>query len=437
MALTIRDYLKQGPATSKEIQAATSLSQTVVASRLRSMGTSIVKLNKTRPPRYALTRNAFGGDDTLPLMMVDENGVITMAANIRPLAHGGFYAEPMTGMPRVLLGENGEGLYDDLPYFLSDLRPQGFLGRQVAKEMSEQSDDFPSDPRRWNASHVGRYLVSNGDDLPGYFKFGQQTSLRIRQPLIPKTPDDYPSLADAVISGTLPGSSAGGEQPKFTAFCGDRSSHVIVKFSPKTEDAAAKRWRDILITEHHATEALHTYEIPAAETRLIKDDGRIFLESKRFDRFGEYGRSSMLSLESVDAEFIGSGANWSQVMRALYDKDLVSSQYVYDTECLWVFGRFINNTDMHLGNLSLSIKGDVFGLLPVYDMCSMGFAPNSGGEVLPYDFTPPDITDSISNNQIASMKEVARIFWDMVVDDKRISDEFREYLEQGNPIDRM
>ena len=112
--------------------------------------------------------------------------------------------------------------------------------------------------------------MSNGDDLPGCFKFGQQTSLRIRQPLIPKTPDDYPSLANDVISGVLPGSSAGGEQPKFTAFCGDRSSHVIVKFSPKTEDAIARRWSDILITEHHATEALHMYEIGAAETRLLK-----------------------------------------------------------------------------------------------------------------------------------------------------------------------
>ena len=133
MALTIRDYLTQGPATSKEIQAATGLSQTVVSSRLRVMGSSIIKLDKTRPPRYALTRNAFGGDDELPLMMVDENGVITLAANVRPLAHGGFYVEPKTGMPRVLLGENGDGLYDDLPYFLSDIRPQGFLGRQIAK----------------------------------------------------------------------------------------------------------------------------------------------------------------------------------------------------------------------------------------------------------------------------------------------------------------
>ena len=146
----------------------------------------------------------------------------------------------------------------------------------------------------------------------------------------------------------------------------------------------------------------------------------------------------MLSLESVDAEFIGSGANWPQVMRALNEKNLVSSQYVYDAECLWVFGRFINNTDMHLGNLSLSIKGDVFGLLPVYDMCSMGFAPNSGGEVPQYDFTPPDIADPLLRDQIVPMmKDLAHKFWERIAADKRISDEFREFLKQGNPIDRM
>ena len=41
---------------------------------------------------------------------------------------------------------------------------------------------------------------------------------------------------------------------------------------------------------------------------------------------------------------------------------------------------------MHLGNLSLAMDGHVFRLLPVYDMCSMGFAPRSGGEVRPYAF---------------------------------------------------
>ena len=44
--------------------------------------------------------------------------------------------------------------------------------------------------------------------------------------------------------GELPGSSAGGEQPKFTALKKDPRgdlSHVIVKFSPKGDNDVAKR----------------------------------------------------------------------------------------------------------------------------------------------------------------------------------------------------
>ncbi len=435
MPLTIREYLQQGPATSKEIQAATGLNQVAVSRQLRGMGDSVIKLPNGRSPRYALTCNAFGGDDKLFLVMVDAHGNSTLAAYIRPLAHGGFFVAAETGMPSVLLGENGDGLYDDLPYFLDDLGPQGFLGRQIAEEMASQSDDFPPDPRHWNTSHIGRYLISNGDDLPGNFKFGQQALWRVRHKPVVCSVQDYPALADSVMSGVIPGSSAGGEQPKFTAFCGDCSAHVIVKFSPKGNNAIARRWRDILITEYHATEAIHAQDFPAAETRLIEMEGRLFLQSQRFDRSGEYGRMPMLSLQSVDAEFTGLGSDWPRVMFALARRDLVSWQHVYDADFLWAFGRLINNTDMHLGNLSLAIEGSVFRLLPVYDMCSMGFAPKSGGEVASYDFIAPEISGAnFSEEMVSSIMEMAHDFWERVASDERISDEFREFLERGNPV---
>lgn len=439
MSLSIRDYLRLGPATSKDIQIHTDQSQTAVSRQLRSMGEGVIKLQSGRTPMYALTRNAFGGSDKLPLSMVDAHGNTVLAATIRPLVHGGFYVELATGMPPLLLGENNTGYYKDLPYFLLDLCPQGFLGRQIAEELSNQNSDFPPDPRHWNTNHIGKYLVSNGDDLPGNFKFGEQALLRVRRKPVYTSEGDYPELADSVMSGNIPGSSAGGEQPKFTAFCGNRLAHVIVKFSPKGDNDVARRWRDILITEFHATEAIHAKNFPAAETRLIENDGRLFLESQRFDRTGEYGRMSMISLQSIDAEFIGLGSGWPQVMNALHKKELVSWQHVYDIECLWAFGRLINNTDMHLGNLSLAIAGNVFRLLPLYDMCSMGFAPKSGGEVPPYSFVPPEprSVTRLNDATITDIKEMARDFWKRVANDDRISAEFRNFLQRGNPIDLM
>lgn len=438
MPLTIKEYLERGPATSKEIQAETGLSQTAVARQIKKIGDSIIKLKSGRTPRYALTRNAFGADDKIPLVMVDAHGNTVLVAFIRPLAHGGFFVEPKTGNPNVLLGLSKDGLYDDLPYFLSDLRPQGFLGRQIAAELATQSDDFPNDPKNWNTDHIGRYLTSNGDDLAGNFKFGQQALSRVRRKPVIINPVDYPELAESVMSGVIPGSSAGGEHPKFTAYCGELSAHVIVKFSPKGDNDIAKRWRDILITEYHATEAIHNKNYPAAETRLFELEGRLFLESLRFDRAGEYGRMSMLSLEVVDAEFTGLGNDWPRTMDALYNEELVSWQHVFDTEYLWNFGRLINNTDMHLGNLSLGIEGNVFRLLPIYDMCSMGFAPKSGGEINPYDFNPPEIKSiNLETKTLEGTVEMARDFWDRVANDNRISDDFKEYLARGNPIDRL
>lgn len=438
MPLSIIEYLERGPATSKEIQAATGLNQSAVARQLRSLGDNIIRWQSGRSPRYAATRNAFGGNDKLPLNMVDADGNNVLAAHIRPLAHGGFFVEPATGIPPLLLGESGNGHYEDLPYFLHDLSPQGFIGRQIAKELAAQSEDFPTDPRHWNTNHIGRYLVSNGDDLPGNFIFGEPALLRVRRrPAI--VPDrDYPELADSVMSGDIPGSSAGGEQPKFTAFSGNSSSHVIVKFSPRGDNDIVRRWRDILITEYHAIEVIRGCDIPAAEARLLEMGGRLFLESQRFDRSGVHGRMSMVSLHSVDAEFIGMGSGWPQVLDALYKEGFVSRQDVLNAECLWCFGRLINNTDMHLGNLSLAIDGDVFRLLPLYDMCSMGFAPRSGGEVPPYNFVPSESGRvNICEGMVAHMKEMAHDFWERVADDGRISDEFREYLASGNPIDLM
>jgi len=439
MALSIERYLERGPATSKEIQAETGLSQAGVSRQIGLLGDRIIKMRVGRSYRYALTCNAFGGDDRLPVCMVDAHGNTVAAAILRPLAHGGFFVEPLIGAPEVLLGEGGIGLYDDLPYFLSDLRPQGFLGRQIAEELSA-STEFPADPRNWTSSHVGRYLVSNGEDLPGNLKFGQQALSRVRRKPEVTTVQDYPVLADGVMSGIIPDSSAGGEQPKFTAYCGERLAHVIVKFSPKADNEVTRRWRDILITEYHAIEAIQSEGFPAADTRIFEADGRIFLESERFDRRGEYGRMPMISLQAVDAEFTGLGSDWQKVIVALYHKNLVSWQHVFDAVSLWYFGRLINNTDMHLGNLSLGIEGKVFRLLPVYDMCSMGFVPKSG-DVPQFDFVNSEslLEDAIFTPSVfiedgakGTILRMARKFWNDVASDQRISEEFSEFLSNSD-----
>lgn len=435
MSLPLAELLEQGPATSKEIQAATGLSQAAVSRQLRRMGQRVVTIRRGRTPKYVLTRNALGGNDRLPLAMIDIHGHAELVAHVRPLATGGFYVEPAAGMSSLLLGDNGDGLYDDLPYFLQDMAPQGFIGRQIAKELHVRFPEFPSDPKWWTTDHIGRFLVANGDDLPGNFKIGEQALLRL--PRNPAAIDDaeYPRMAESAMRGEIPGSSAGGEQPKFTAFSSKSASHVIVKFSPSGDTEISRRWRDILLTEYHAIKALHSQALPTAKTRLFEADGRLFLESQRFDRSGAHGRMSMISLASVDAEFVSSGSNWPRVLKALAERELIAPKQVIDAEFLWCFGKLIHNTDMHLGNLSLAMDKNVFRLLPAYDMCSMGFAPLSGGEVRPYEFEPQHPARLVIDDETYDSARLLAIeFWNRVAMDDRISDEFKEFLSAGNPV---
>ena len=434
----VAQCLESDVLTSKQLQAATGLSQPAVSRQIALLGDRVVKLPNGRHPKYALTRNGFGSGDKISLFVVDAEGNSTVAAFIRPLRVRGFFVELLPGGSPLLLGVDGSGVFDDLPYYIHDLRPQGFLGRQIARDLAERSTEFPNDPARWNSNHMGRYLLSNGDDLPGDFLFGEAGSLRVRRAPIAYTRDDYPAVADAVMSGELAGSSAGGEQPKFTVYSQEKSTYVLVKFSPIGDDAEARRWRDVLLTEYHALQALHAHSIPAADAELVEMGGRLFLESERFDRIGQHGRASMISMQMVDAEFVGDGADWPTVMRHLANLKLVSQQHYCDSCVLWEFGYLINNTDMHLGNLSLAMDGSVFSMLPSYDMCSMGFAPVRG-VVKPFSFSPQTHHSKLNCldwNQPAQERAqlMAIDFWECVAKDNRVSDEFKEFLDRGNPI---
>ena len=103
-----------------------------------------------------------------------------------------------------------------------------------------------------------------------------------------------------------PGSSAGGEQPKFCTIHSGR--HVLVKFSPASDSAVSQRMRDLLVCEHLALQTLAQAGRPAATTQIFLAAGRVFLESERFDRTPQ-GRIAMVSLEVYDSEYIGKADN--------------------------------------------------------------------------------------------------------------------------------
>ena len=421
--LSIKAYLSRGPSTSKEIQAAAGQSQSTVSRQIKHAGDGIVRIQDGRHVKYAATCNAFGNGDRIVLGVIDDNGRTCVIAAVRPLNCGYFFIEPETDQfSTLLLGEGGTGLFEDLPYFLYDMKPQGFIGRQIAKKIALQSENFPANPKVWRTDHIGRYLMANGEDLPGNFIFGEPGIMRIRKKPTPVLQTDYPALAANALKGEPPGSAAGGEQPKFTAFSKALHAHVIVKFSPKGDNEVAVRWKDILITEYHAARVLDRHGYPAAIPNVYELEERLFLEFKRFDRIGEFGRRTMLSLDVVDREFAGMGSGWVQVMEALFEQKLIDSRDLGKTKILNQFGLLINNNDMHLGNLSLSIQNNNFCLLPAYDMCAMGFAPHSG-EVMPFQFV------TARENISEEAKTMAYEFWNNILNDDRASGPFKKFIK--------
>ena len=193
---------------------------------------------------------------------------------------------------------------------------------------------------------------------------------------------DYPRLAAQAISTDVTWSSAAGEQPKFCA-CSP-AGHVLVKFTAADVSPVCTRWRDLLVAEHLALETLHGAGIAAARSRLLAAGTQCFLELERFDRAGLHGRCALLSLSSLDGEFVGSAmAPWPVITAQLAELGVITPEANTRAALLFAFGTLIGNTDMHAGNLSfVSDSGQPYDLSPAYDMLPMAFSPTSGGVLL-------------------------------------------------------
>jgi len=426
--MKVEEFLETRVATSKEIQNACGLSQRQVGLQLKKLGHRVIRIKNGVSPKYALTMPDFGVSDNINIWEVDNFGKPVCIAVLRPLAAGGYFVEEHQNMPKVFLGESQNGLYDDLPFFLQDMAPKGFLGKIIAENLADIDNNFPRHLSDWKNEHIGRYLLANTDTSIGNLKFGNNATLNLRPNITKHFRKDYAVLAGDIIGNEVILSSAGGEQQKFTTFCEEAHAHVMVKFSPKGDDANARRWKDILITEYYAGRVINeTGFVTAAETELFEDDGRLFLESVRFDRSGEQGRRSMFSLSIIDSEFIGLGQDWMNSSYQLYKEGLTTYQDYINVEFLALFAKLIHNTDTHLGNISFDTHRDGFALLPIYDMCSMGFAPKSNGEVLPFKFEKPEELKARHVDK-KLVFETAKKFWGLIQDDLRISEEFRSFI---------
>ncbi len=419
-----------GMLSSAQLQQQLGISQSAVSRALASLLASgqVQKVGAARSQRYVLPRTVPGVGSELQVMRIDAQGHAAPFARLLALQGGAFWVDEADGI---------SAKHDGLPWFLDDLRPQGFMGRTFAHAHPELQ--LGQDPRQWSDDDVLRAITQFGDDLPGNLVVGEAAFARFhtlpQRSAQASSAADYPLLAQSAMQGTAGGSSAGGEQPKFCTTTAGRP--VIVKFSPAGNAPADQRMRDLLVCEHLALQTLAAAGLPAASTQIFNIAGRVFLESERFDRTqpkplqtnarhpAHIGRIGMVSLQAFDAEYIGEMDNWATTANRMAARGLLPAADARTLRLLEAYGQLIANTDRHYGNISLLLKDGNWTLSPTYDMLPMLYAP-VGGELVARDFAarlPQPITATLA--QWGQATTLAVQFWQTVAGDVRVSDEFR------------
>lgn len=382
-ATQIRTALAAGPVPAGALCAGLGVTRPTLARALAAMPGEIVTLGSARATRYAL-RDTFRGLSDIPVYRVNEAGQIQLLGQLIPVRPDGF----------VMVQTKGDSVYHEgLPWWVSDMRPQGFLGRAYARQHATGLG-LPPDVRHWSDTDALRALLSNGGDVVGNLLLGDSARDRFVNSPPPTVVgnDEYPHLAAQALSTGETWSSAGGEQPKFCAYT--ERGHVLVKFTVQDDNPITARWRDLLLAEHLALETLDAGGVSAAQSHIVDIGAQRFLELERFDRVGAHARHALLSLAALDGEFVGSAtAPWPVLTAELARQEVITAPAHAGAALLYAFGTLIGNTDMHAGNLSfVSDRGRPYSLSPAYDMLPMAFSPTSGGV----------IRDTVSNAYIHS-----------------------------------
>ncbi|MCM3565511.1 HipA domain-containing protein [Hydrogenophaga intermedia] len=329
------------------------------------------RVSGQRTPLYAALRPLpMGIAPRQPIHRYLSAGKIARFADVEFLAGGSTLERDPNGRTT---------LYDGLPPYMAFSAPSGFLGRQIAQQVS-RAQPFPESLKDWSDEHRIAWLFTMGLNLPGNLVFGsaclqREMELRAAEP-VPEAQKltHYVEMAQALKAAAY-GSSAGGEQPKFLSFT-EGAGHVLVKFAKR-----GSRMADLLPLEHLALRALATVGVPSAPTQLLLSEDHVFLEVVRFDREGTTGRVGMLSAGAVDDEFFGKRDTWPEFAARCLRAKYISAEDAAHIDTMAAFSELIGNTDRHFENLSLLIddEGEYQGVAPAYDILPMRYAPIGGG----------------------------------------------------------
>jgi hypothetical protein len=355
------------PLTAAQLAAATGKSQPSISLALGKLGERVHRMGAARRTRYALKQDILGLPSRQTVMWPSRPGMSSEWGELIYLHNDWVH---------VRSGKAEWLTHGRLPWFLAPLRPQGFLGRELARN----APNLPPNPETWSIAQILYAAIAFIHDPSGaLFLHRVQTKTLA-------APDDGSPLGDYYddfakdMGGNLPvGSSAAGEQPKFViSFI--NGCHAIVKFTPPRGTPFGERWHALLSLEKLALDTLQTHGITSACSKLIETIQRSYLQSARFDRGAQSSMQHVVAIAAIHDEFIGGPwQNWLHTSEALAKKGMITQQELQQIARIFAFGHYIGNTDMHSGNLSFFVDDVVapkIRLAPVYDMLPMMWRPD-------------------------------------------------------------
>lgn len=424
---------KLGPASADTLARHLGVSTITISRYVKSAGAAVVTLGRGQHTLYALPLFAYSERAQWPLFWVSEAGEVSEFATATLLKPGALH---LYRAPLSLLNAS------DLGWPLFPLHLRGYLGRAQRARLGAVAQAWDGQPERWSVAQRVFAAQSSALDHAGAVLFGEG-ALSAWQEACARSPQveaDYDSLAAEASAGRIAGSSADGEQPKFSTRVADAHGEVrdvLVKFSPPRGTSFGERWNDLLRAEAHAAAVLAAVGFAVPHTRIV-GGARTYLESARIDRVGRYGRRHLLPLAAVHGAFVpGNPQSWPATVKSLVLQKRLPLDALLTTQTLYAFGQLIGNTDMHFGNLGViaaspeQLAQGKFSLAPVYDMLPMRFAPSphSDGHFGYTAFTP-ELSLALPEAVRTQAHALARHFWLRCANDAHSSVAWRAFAAE-------
>lgn len=425
---SILSALADHPLSAQQLrQAVGAISPATLCRLTNQLHGQVVTLGQARATRYARPDDLRGMGWRFPVYRLDQNGDAHLLGELWRL-RGGYWWQNTGGWPSQF--------YPSLPWFVRDLQPDGFIGRSFAKfhgprlGLAERLAD-------WRDDDMLVALLRRGEDMAGDLLIGEESVQRYleasRKAEVTTAVGDYPAWAEASLAGALSIALIGGEQPKFSALAkrAGVGRQVLVKYSPPLSSEAGQRWSDLLVCEHIALGLLRSAGVPSSQSSIHRTGDRTFLEVRRFDRSGRFGRSGLHSLIAVIDQYGGCRKGWSSCAEELATRKLLTSEEARRLCDLDLFGQLIANQERdctNIGLIPLNTERTRFRLAPVYDMLPTRYRPQDG-ETLSWEPYQPALSGAWGG-----MHELALRFWAAAARDRRISESFRKLCRANHDL---